>query len=242
MRLVQSFLWVCAILTGAAAPPALAQPVPAGPADLSVSNLTLNGEFNPGGRVQFGVTVNATGKFPKADRQLTYAFQVCREQSSATCTGVATGVVKYTPGSVTKIVADWKRITPWLPAGGTPPTRIMVFVKDQALQEDFANNEQWSPVSVGTLPRAPYAYQKFDDREIDKHNSAKLSKVSRDACLLACSADSLCKSVDYAPKTKTCYLQHVHRKDVGGAYIKSSKYDHYARPCQLDDSPQKCGT
>lgn len=223
------------IFTGAAVPPAAAQPVPP---DLAVSNLTLKGELNRGGRVQLEVTVNATGKFPKSTRQVTYAFQLCRQKQ---CTGVATATVPYTPGSATVIQTEWQSITPWLPPDSSPD-QLMVFVKDSGIQEDFANNEQWIDVSVGALPKAPYAYVKFNAREIDGLNASKLTKVSRDKCLLACSASVSCKSVDYAPKTKACYLQNLNRQEVGKAYKKSSKYDHYARPCRLDESTKKCST
>lgn len=224
------------IFVGAAVPPAAAQPVAP---DLAVSNLTLRGEFNRGGRVQLEVTVNATGEFPKGTRQLTYAFQLCRQKN---CTGVVIAKAPYTPGAATVIQTAWMSITPWLPHEGPPPDQLMVFVKDSAIQEDFANNELWIDVSTGALPKAPYAYVKFNDREIDGMNAAKLTKVSRDACLLACSARHTCKSVDYAPKTKACYLQDWHRKEVGKAYKKSSKYDHYARPCRLDESTTQCNT
>jgi hypothetical protein len=239
MRLVGLCLFACVLSASAALPRASAQAGPPALPDLAVSNLTFHGELNPGGRIQFEATVSSTGKFPKGQRQLTYAFQLCRQKQ---CTGVAHGTVMYTPGAATPIKTPWQSITPWLPKAGTPPDELMVFVKDKGLQEDFANNEQWIAVSVGALPKAPYAYEKFDDREIDGKNAAKLSKVSRDACLLACSADFSCKSVDYAPKTKTCYLQNFHRKEVGKAYKKSKKYDHYARPCRLNDSPNLCST
>ncbi len=230
----------------AGAPRVMAQTVPAAPPlapDLAVTGLKLNGEFNPGGRVQLEATVTALGHFPGKSHQLEYAFQFCREK---VCTGVVKGLATFTPGATTLIQTDWISVDPWVGksfAGEVVKyTQLMVFVKDPKVQENFANNEQSVPVSAGELPKAPYAYVKFSDREIDKQNAAKLKGVSRDACLLACSADRLCKSVDYAPKTDTCYTQHVHRQQVGKAYKKSAKYDHYARPCQLDDSPKKCST
>lgn len=242
MRLARVFLVIGLCGAGASVSPAGAQPVPPSPPDISVSNLRLNGELNPGGRAQFEATITSTGKFPKGERQLTFAFQICRGQGQGACTSVVAGTTTYLPGTVTQLRTDWKAMTPWLPKEGQPPTHVMVFARDQTVQEDFANNEQWMPVSVGVLPQAPYGYVKFNDREIDKKNHAKLTKVSRDACLLACSADTFCKSVDYAPSTKTCYTQHFHRKEVGGAYKKSSKYDHYARPCRLDESAKSCST
>lgn len=225
------------VLTATAVPPAAAQ---LSPPDLAVSNLTLKGELNRGGRVQFEVTVTATGKFPKGGtRQVTYAFQFCRQKS---CTGVVLGKASYTPGTATVIQSEWMAILPWLPNWSPGPDEIMVFVKDAEIQEDFANNELWTSASIGALPKAPYAYVKFNDREIDGLNASKLSKVSRDACLLACSQSFSCKSVDYAPKTKACYLQNVNRQEAGKAYKKSSKYDHYARPCRLDESTKSCNT
>lgn len=242
MRRAYVFLGLGILATGASLRPAEAQAGPPEPTDLAVSNLTLKGDFNPGGRIQLEATVTSKGKLPAGERRIDFAFQICTEKSSAKCTGVAHGSVTYTANSVTTIRSDWKLITPWLPKDGPSPTFVMVFVKDKAVQEDFANNEQWIPVSLGTLPKAPHGYAKFAKREIDKRNHAKLKKVSRDACLLACSADPHCKSVDYAPSTDTCYLQHVHREEVGSAYKKSTKYDHYARPCRLDDSAQHCNT
>jgi hypothetical protein len=226
------------IFSGTATPPAAAQPVAP---DLAVTNLKLNGDFNRGGRVQFEVTVNASGNFPQGTRQLQYVFQVCRDKSP-NCVGVATAIIPYTPGTATQIQSNWLAITPYLPHGASPPNKLMVFVKDSAINEDFANNELWIDISVGQLPKAPYQFVKFAHREIDGQNASKLTKVSRDACLLACVTDFQCKSVDYAPKTKACYLQNVHRKQVGKAYKKSSKYDHYARPCRLDESTTQCNT
>jgi hypothetical protein len=230
---------VLALFSSALALPAGAQTTSP---DLAVSNLTLKGDFNPGGRVQFEATVNVSGKFTAGTRSLVYAFQLCRANKQA-CVGVAHGTVFYTPSTATQvsIQTTWQSITPFLPPGAAP-AQLMVFVKDPAMQEDFANNEQWMNVSVGELPKAPHQYVKFGKREIDGLNSSKLAKVSLDKCLLACSADSYCKSVDYAPKTKACYLQHKHREEVGKKYKKSSKYDHYARPCRLDESTKQCNT
>ncbi len=248
MQARQSLFLLSVAATGVFVPSADAQPSSPAPFDIAVSNLVLHGEFNPGGRVQVEVTVTATGQGSHELDRLDYAFQLCSEKVQGGCTAVEAKSLTVPPASVTKIRSAWIDVTPWLPKDSAEFgkamqwTHLEAFVKHPKVQEDFSNNAQRIPVAVGTLPQAPYAYAKFSDREIDGKNHAKLTGVSRDACLRACSADPHCKSVDYAPSKDTCYTQHFHRNEVGSAYKKSKKYDHYARPCRLSDSRDRCDT
>lgn len=247
----------------------LVNPVDPG-VDIQARDISYEGDFNPGGRIQLWSTfvtestAALLAREPQARARAMYFW--CREQRSDSCTPIGESTAPLALGTSSKVGLPYQelplslgtgtrylRVSYRLARSGAEDTSAVSDIEggSNLSDNDSSNNDAYLRVSTG----APGEYRAFAGLEIDGHNRKKKAKVSLSECQRACSTETafVCRSVDYAAKDKECRLQEVTRTESGLSSASSpprapltkspkKKWSHYARPCKLEPHPTKCST
>jgi hypothetical protein len=199
-----------------------------------VGRLMPHGEWTPGGRASVAAKVKSIGAMGANTK---IRFSLCRKTQPEGC--ILLKEITYSiPLIDTEIESGWFS----LPLGvelGARVVRGELDPEGKISERDENNNRIDEDVLVGAPLLNKYVLHK--NQAIPNYNTKRLhGKVSRDACLRACSLETsfICKSADYKRAAQECTLNGHSRLEFP---LKSyASTDHYARPCQAAYAEGNC--